>query len=130
MGLPYETPTYKAWLSKRQTGRTTRMLDFAISEIKKGKTVKVICACHASAKNMRDFFKQRCFVAGIPNLKEWRGWNQIEFTSIQSISGETNLQYMVNTASAAKHDLTLWDHFAIESSLTKAMRELHRWDQA
>ena len=115
-------------MDNRRTGRTTRMLEEAISVAKEGKYVIVVGANAEQAKSLQ---AQAATMAGeemtATKIYIDGGPGQITFESCQMNRQPFDWQSL-RLQGAFPTIPTFMDHFAFENTFAKAIHEAHRWD--
>lgn len=102
--------------TKRQTGRTTRMLDAAMASARDGRAVYVVAANHDHARTLSAIIKAR----GGDNLG-------IKF---EPIGNFRELDLRTGKAQFAAHPNCAFfiDHYAVETAVAWALQEMTRFD--
>lgn len=115
---------------KRQTGRTTRMLEAAIKTASKGYYVIVICATAHDTEMLaiktREMLKYHSGGQTKIYSESWRPGGQISFDSCNLDQWNWRLLIMTNAHSSCKYYI---DHAAIEITFNGMLHELFRWDK-
>ena len=113
----------------RATGRTTRMLEQAIQYAKDGKAVAVVVA-HSGA-----FLHTRAIalhLAGTYVVEQAELRHLIQFYSGGSIrfhvAEDRDIDWRWATITGYSYARVFFDHYAIETYLALALKELHRYD--
>jgi hypothetical protein len=98
----------------RQAGRTTRMIKDAIDKTKQGKEVYVLAA---NTRQLHTLERIAC-----EQIKQ----HKIKFRTVESIRG---FDWQTMSILGVEDSVVFVDHFAIETTFSRVLEMLHRYDE-
>lgn len=112
----------------RGTGRTTRMLEYAISQAIEGKIVFVYCG---TDRQMGDLREQAIRMAEAARLHVDSRWKALMIGSGSISFGRVTARFdwrVMREPGIPEEAVTLVDHYTIETELRSVSEMLHRFD--